>query len=112
MGLSGGASGNGLQVLNLATNTFNAPFPLAKRVSEDISIDSGRNLILSPGEDANYDLIQIALEIHLRSSRDQSTPAMFLEHPLSGPSIPPPRIAPRALPWPRMKARTTSSLPT
>jgi hypothetical protein len=64
MGLAGGGydpyGGNtGVQVLNLATNTFNTPFPMAHTVSEDISIDSGRNLILSPGEDGVYDLLQI-----------------------------------------------------
>jgi hypothetical protein len=54
-----GASGYGVQILNLSNNTFNAPFPMTYYVSEDISIDSGRNLILSPGEDGNYDLLQI-----------------------------------------------------
>jgi hypothetical protein len=54
-----GKSGYGVQILNLSNNTFNAPFPMSYYVSEDISIDSGRNLILSPGEDGNYDLLQI-----------------------------------------------------
>jgi len=58
MGLSG-ASGSGVQVLNLSNNTFNTPVPLTNYVSEDISIDSGRNLILSPGEDGYYDLLKI-----------------------------------------------------
>ena len=52
MGYTGGATGyegdrTGVQVLNLASNTFNTPFGLSHQVSEDISIDSGRNLILS-----------------------------------------------------------------
>lgn len=51
--------GSGVQVLNLSNNSFNAQFPLANYVSEDISIDSGRNLILSPAEDGIYDLLQI-----------------------------------------------------
>ena len=55
-----GHSGDGVQVLNLATNTFNTPVPMYNVVSEDISIDPGRNLILSPGEDGNYTLLQIA----------------------------------------------------
>jgi hypothetical protein len=64
MGLVGGGGGpfggfSGVQVLNLATNTFNTPVPLTHYVSEDISIDSGRNLILSPGEGGVYDLLQI-----------------------------------------------------
>jgi hypothetical protein len=66
MGLVGGGGGpfggggSGLQVLDLATNTFSTPDPLAHYVSEDISIDSGRNLILSPDESGFYDLLKIA----------------------------------------------------
>jgi len=59
MGFTGGASGQAVQVLNLSNNTFNAPFPMTYKVSEDVSIDSGRNLILSPGEDNVYDLLKI-----------------------------------------------------
>jgi hypothetical protein len=59
MGLSTAPSGSGVQVLNLATNTFNTPFPLSNQVSEDVSIDSGRGLILSPNEGGNYDLLKI-----------------------------------------------------
>jgi hypothetical protein len=58
-GFSGGNSGQGIQVLNLATNTFSTPFPMNGDVSEDISIDSQRGLILSPGEDGSYQLLQI-----------------------------------------------------
>lgn len=58
MGLSGGG-GSGVQALNLSNNTFNTGFPLQNYVSEDISIDSGRNLILSPAEDSTYDLMKI-----------------------------------------------------
>jgi RHS repeat-associated protein/uncharacterized repeat protein (TIGR01451 family) len=56
MGLSGGS---GVQFLDLNTNTF-APPVLASGnvVSEDISVDPGRNLILSPGEDSNYGLFK------------------------------------------------------
>ncbi len=64
LGYTGGASGpfggeSGLQVLNLSNNTFNTPVGLTNYVSEDISIDSGRNLVLSPGEGGVYDLLQI-----------------------------------------------------
>jgi hypothetical protein len=59
MGVSGASSGTGVQVLNLSTNTFNTPFPLSNVVSEDVSIDSNRNLILSPGEGGTYDLLKI-----------------------------------------------------
>jgi hypothetical protein len=58
MGVSG-ASGSGVQVLNLSNNTFNAAFPTQNYISEDISIDAGRNLILSPGEGGVYDLLKI-----------------------------------------------------
>ena len=54
-----GASGYGVQYLNLANNTFGTPFPMTNVVSEDISIDPSRNLILSPGEDGNYTLLKI-----------------------------------------------------
>ena len=54
-----GKSGDGVQYLNLANNTFGTPFPMYNVVSEDISIDPSRNLILSPGEDGNYTLLQI-----------------------------------------------------
>ncbi len=55
MGVTGGASGDGIQGLNLNTNTLAPPFPMSFLVSENISVDPGRNLILSPGEFNNYD---------------------------------------------------------
>jgi hypothetical protein len=58
-GISGSPSNSGVQVLNLASNTFNAPFAMQYEVSEDISIDSGRNLILSPSESGWYELLKI-----------------------------------------------------
>ncbi|MGP8271048.1 MAG: PEP-CTERM sorting domain-containing protein [Terracidiphilus sp.] len=58
-GFSGNSSGDGLQLLNLATNTFATPYPSEYTVSENISIDPNRNLILSPDEDDNYDLFKI-----------------------------------------------------
>ena len=65
MGLTGSGSSypyfgtTGVQVLNLGSNTFNAAFPLANIVSEDISIDSSRSLVLSAGEGGIYDLLKI-----------------------------------------------------
>jgi hypothetical protein len=56
-GLSGSPSGDGVQILNLNTNTFSAPFGTHQAVSEDISIDPGRDLILSPNEGNNYMLL-------------------------------------------------------
>ncbi|HET9285264.1 MAG TPA: RHS repeat-associated core domain-containing protein [Candidatus Angelobacter sp.] len=56
MGLSGGA---GIQFLDLNTNTFAPPVPAATgRISEDISVDPGRGLILSPSEDSIYGLFK------------------------------------------------------
>ena len=60
MGLTGGASGDGMQLLNLANNTFAPAFPTDARVSENVSIDPNRNLILSPGETNTYDLLKIS----------------------------------------------------
>ncbi|HEY4382122.1 MAG TPA: PEP-CTERM sorting domain-containing protein [Acidobacteriaceae bacterium] len=60
MGLIGGASGDGIQLLDLATNTFAPAFPTAAAVSENISVDPNRNLILSPNEDGVYDLLTIS----------------------------------------------------
>lgn len=53
--ISGGApaslgGGYGVQILSLATNAFQTPFKLQQAISEDILIDAGRNLILSPSE--------------------------------------------------------------
>ena len=59
MGISGSPSGDGVQLLDLNTNTFGTPFKSENRVSEDISIDPTRNLILSADENGNYDLFQI-----------------------------------------------------
>jgi hypothetical protein len=51
------------QFLDLATNTFETPFltqsPLGD-VSEEVLIDPARNLILSPTETSNYELVNIA----------------------------------------------------
>lgn len=58
MGVSG-KSGDGVQILNLNTNTFNPAFPMTERVSENISVDPTRSLILSANEDENYALLQI-----------------------------------------------------
>jgi PEP-CTERM motif len=58
MGITGG-SGDGVQVLNLSNNTFNTPFPMSHEVSENVSIDSSRGLLLSPGESGNYTLLKI-----------------------------------------------------
>jgi hypothetical protein len=54
MGLS--PTGNGLQFLNLATNTLAVPVRIVNEESEDIVWDPARNLILSPDEDGTYDL--------------------------------------------------------
>ena len=58
--VSGGfAGGDGVQPLNLSTNTFLTPFKSSGGISENISIDPSRNLILSPNENQNYTLLTI-----------------------------------------------------
>ena len=60
MGLSGSPSGTGLQQLDLATQTFAAPFPTFQHVAEDIQIDPNLKLILNPNESDYYNLISTA----------------------------------------------------
>jgi len=62
MGLTTGA---GYQFLDLApsTPTFETAFPSAstgKQISEDLAIDPGLNLILSPAEDDNYEIVNVS----------------------------------------------------
>jgi len=62
--INGGAptslgGGDGVQILNLNTTTFQTPFKMTQAVSENISIDPGRNLILSPNENNNYVLLSL-----------------------------------------------------
>ncbi|HWJ40310.1 MAG TPA: hypothetical protein VNT29_04235 [Candidatus Limnocylindrales bacterium] len=56
IGLSSGGPG-GFQFLDLASNTFEAPIPVGTRTSEDASIDPIRHLVLSPNEDAIYQIL-------------------------------------------------------
>jgi hypothetical protein len=59
MGLSTGSSRSGIQILNLNTNTFNPALPLKFEVSENISVDPIRSLVLSASESGNFTLAQI-----------------------------------------------------
>jgi K319-like protein len=65
VGLAGsspsGIPNTGIQFLDLSTNTLSAPVPTTSGVpvSEDISVDPVRNLILSPSEQSTYELFQI-----------------------------------------------------
>jgi hypothetical protein len=56
---NGTNSGDGLQTLNLANNTFSTPFYSAHAVSENISIDPSLAYILSPNENNIYDIYKI-----------------------------------------------------
>jgi hypothetical protein len=56
----GSPSGTGLQTMNLASNTFNPVFDLFQDISENVSVDPNRGLILSPNESNNYALAQFA----------------------------------------------------
>jgi hypothetical protein len=58
MGLSSSSSSSGIQYLDLGTNVFATPVPTINRVSEDISIDPTRSLLLSASESGSYDLLQ------------------------------------------------------
>ena len=54
-----GTSGDGVQILNLNTNTFSPAFETNDTVSENISVDPTRSLILSADEGGNYMILQI-----------------------------------------------------
>src|SRR4029077_3571781 len=58
-GVTGGASGQGVQALHLGTNTFDSPFAMHDQVSENIAIDPFLNYVLTPGEDDSYTLLQV-----------------------------------------------------
>jgi hypothetical protein len=60
VGLSDSPSGSGIQALNLATNAFGTPLRMRHIVSENISVDAGRNLLLTPGEDNSYGLVRLS----------------------------------------------------
>ncbi len=59
VGITSSPSRSGIQGLNLGSGVFSAPFALSHPVSENISVDAGRSLLLSPGEDSNYGLVQL-----------------------------------------------------
>ncbi|HWO32347.1 MAG TPA: PEP-CTERM sorting domain-containing protein [Candidatus Acidoferrum sp.] len=52
-------SGSAIQALDLNKNTFTTPMPTTNEISENISVDAARNLILSPDESGSYDLFKI-----------------------------------------------------
>jgi hypothetical protein len=60
MGKLGSPSGDAVQFLDLNTNTFGAPFNTSHDVSEDISIDPTRGLVLSPNENSFYDILRVS----------------------------------------------------
>lgn len=59
MGVASSPSQGGVQPLNLNSGVLGPVFPMQHYVSENISVDPGRNLLLTPGEDGNYGLIQL-----------------------------------------------------
>ena len=59
MGLTGGSTNSGIQILNLNTNTFQTPLAMNAIVSENISVDPTRSLVLTAGEGGNFTLAQI-----------------------------------------------------
>ncbi|MFF2193529.1 hypothetical protein [Streptomyces sp. NPDC058157] len=75
IGLSIGGTA-GFQYLNLATNTFEPPFATRDpggQISEDPLVDPVRNLLLSPAEDNNYEIVNVA----------NTTSPQFFEHPVT-----------------------------
>jgi hypothetical protein len=72
MGLSGTTEG-GVQILNLGTGVFSPPFKMTRRVSEAISVDPTRSLILTAGqplipagETNNYTILQLQADGSLK----------------------------------------------
>ena len=61
MGISSGpgTSGSGIQMLNLATNTFNAPFEMINQVSENITVDPTRKMVLSGNEAEGFPVLTL-----------------------------------------------------
>jgi len=78
-GLSGGTSGQGVQPLNLATNTLGPAFPMHFDVSENIAIDPFLNLIMSPGEDANYTVLGLAPNGNVSGEFGKSVSEFYLD---------------------------------
>jgi hypothetical protein len=60
MGLAAATSGTGIQLLNLANNTFASPVPAVNSISEGIQTDPCRGLVLSPSESGTFDLFNTA----------------------------------------------------
>ena len=58
MGYTPSPSASALQVLDLATKTFQSPVPMARQVSQNITIDPTRGYVLSPNEANSYNLVQ------------------------------------------------------
>jgi hypothetical protein len=58
IGLSSSSSGSGIQFLDLGTSAFGTPVPTINTVSEEITIDPTRALLLSASEEGSYDLLQ------------------------------------------------------
>src|SRR5262245_55858803 len=65
---------SGLQVLDLATKTFRPPVPAKNALSEGISVDPIRGLILSPNESSNYGLFTVGSDGNLREYVNQIQP--------------------------------------
>jgi hypothetical protein len=72
IGLAAGGPG-GYQFLDLASNTFEAPIPAGTDVSEDVSIDPIRHFILSPNEDATYQIVNTKTGGLFNNSLSEST---------------------------------------
>ena len=79
LGTTLSTSNDGIQTLNLANNTFAPIFPSAATISEDVSIDPNRNLILSPDEGGIYDLYKISPSGSLTEYQNAVAPGNYLD---------------------------------
>lgn len=59
IGVASSPARAGLQLLNLSNNSFGTPFASHTAISENMSVDPNRNLILSPNEESGYTLYKL-----------------------------------------------------
>jgi len=60
MGLSSSPSGSAIQFLHLSTGSLDTPLPVSAEVGENVLWDPNRNLILSPDEEGNFDILKLS----------------------------------------------------
>jgi hypothetical protein len=78
IGLSSGGPG-GYQFLDLASGAFETPIPAGTNVSEDVSIDPVRHLILSPNENSIYQIVNVKTSAATLFNNTLAGPSPFLD---------------------------------